>query len=126
MDLVLPFQYGGLPGLHLYGGPRWSSFKANFKYIGGNEDFDVTTEQWGWGMGLEGRYPMGASTDFVLGGGFDWFFDSKLQGHDTSYAPDGEDVNPRNDYEFSDADEAIHQPGFDLRVVIGLQMRLGG
>jgi hypothetical protein len=28
-------------------GPRYSTFNGNFKYVGGNEDFDIKSKQWG-------------------------------------------------------------------------------
>ena len=46
---------------------------------------------------------------------------STLTGHDTSYNPDGTSVNPREDYESSDADAAVGQPKFRPRLVTGLQ-----
>ena len=32
---------------YLYFGPRYGAFTGNFKFIGGNEDFDITNNQWG-------------------------------------------------------------------------------
>lgn len=111
--------------LVLFGGPRWASFTSTFDYIGGNENFDVVSTHWGWGVGLEGRYPMSASTSFVLGGGADWYLGSELDGHDTIYSPDLDPVNGRNDYTYDDADEAIHQPSLEWRLQLGVQYRLG-
>jgi hypothetical protein len=37
-------------------GPRYSSFTANFKYVIGNEDFDVTSKQFGIGLGAETQF----------------------------------------------------------------------
>ncbi len=39
-------------------GPRYSSFTANFKYVGGNEDFDVTSKQFGLGIGAETHFKL--------------------------------------------------------------------
>lgn len=36
-----------------------------------------------------------------------------VDGHDTSYSPEAEDANPKKDYTYSDADEAIGQPKLD-------------
>ena len=55
LDLAYPLIGGSPPPLSVYGGPRYARFTANFKYVGGNEDFDVRARQWGWGLGLDGR-----------------------------------------------------------------------
>jgi len=109
----------------LYGGVRYSSFKGNFKYVGGNEDFDVTSSHWGMAAGLEAHYPMTQRADLLLAGGAEYYFSSRLTGHDTSYAPNGDDVNPREDFGFSDADEAIDQPTWRPVLLLGVRYRLG-
>jgi hypothetical protein len=105
-------------------GPRHSRFKGTSEYIGGNEKFDVTSQHWGLGAGLESFFPVGARTDLGLGGGVDYYFASTLTGHDTSYSPDGSTVNGREDYSHSTADEAIHQPKLELRLMLGFSRRL--
>ena len=99
---------------------------ANFKFIGGNEDFDVTSNQWGLGIGLEGYFNITQNLQFVLAGGVDYFFAATLSGHDTKYSPDGDDVNPRNDYTYDDADDAINQLSWEPRAIIGLSYWFGG
>jgi len=110
---------------YLSGGPRFSHFKANFKYIGGNEDFDVRSKQWGLGLGLEKYYAVNPQIDLTLAIGVDYFAKTTLQGHDTSYSPDGETVNGREDFTFKDADKAINQPFFVPRVLIGVTYNFG-
>ena len=110
----------------VYGGPRYAMFTGNFNFVGGNEDFDITSKQWGFGIGLEGDFAMNPSTDFVILGGVEWFADSDLEGHDTVYGPDGETVNGRADYTFDDADAAVNQPQFEFRLMLGIQRRFGG
>ena len=110
---------------HFFGGVRYSRFKANFKYVGGNEDFDVTSSHWGLAAGLEAEFPMGAKMSLLLAGGGEYFFSSRLTGHDTSYSPDGDDVNPREDYSYSDANDAVDQPSFRPVVLLGFSYRLG-
>jgi hypothetical protein len=105
---------------YLYGGPRLSYFNGNFKYIGGNEDFDIKSKQWGLGVGLEKFYAMSAKIDLVLTAGLDYYKKSTLTGHDTSYSPNGETVNGRKDYTYADADKAIKQPQFVPRILIGV------
>ena len=60
-------------------GPRYSSFTANFKDVGGNEDFDVTSKQFGVGIDAESHFKMNAKMDFVLTTGLDYFFDAILR-----------------------------------------------
>jgi hypothetical protein len=123
----------GLDGLYpmgdrtnFFGGVRYSRFKANFKYVGGNEDFDVTSSHWGVAGGVEASYPMGRKTSLILSAGLEIFLSSRLTGHDTSYSPDGDHVNPRNDYDYTDADEAVGQPNWRPMMLVGVNYRLGG
>lgn len=112
-------------------GPRYSSFRGNFKYVGGNEDFDVTTKQFGAGLGAESHFKMNASLDLLVAIGLDYYFDSTLKGHDTQYSPDDDNVNAQNDnqndnveFTYNDADEAINQPDLTPRVMIGISYHL--
>jgi hypothetical protein len=123
----------GLDGLYpmgdrtnFFGGIRYSRFKANFKYVGGNEDFDVTSSHWGLAGGVEASYPMGRKTSLIVSAGGEIFLSSRLTGHDTSYSPDGDHVNPRNDYDYTDADEAVGQPNWRPMILVGVNYRLGG
>ncbi|MGB6123513.1 MAG: hypothetical protein WBG80_16520 [Bacteroidota bacterium] len=109
--------------LYLYGGVRYSMFTANFNFIGGNEDFDVTSNQWGVGLGAKGLFAVSNSIDFSVTAGFDNYFENALKGHDTSYSPDGLDVNGRNDYTYEDAAQAVNQPGFQPLFMIGVAYR---
>ena len=111
---------------NFFGGVRYSSFTANFKYVGGNEDFDVTSSHWGAAAGLEAEFPMGQRMSLILSGGAEYFFSSRLTGHDTSYSPDGDNVNPREDYSYSDADDAVGQPTFRPILLVGVSYKLGG
>ena len=126
-DLDLLWPTASVPGDEGYWsvGVRHSRFRGNFRYIGGNEDFDVTSSHWGLGVGGESRFVIGARTWLVIDAGLDWFPGARLQGHDTSYSPDGDDVNPREDYEYGDADGAINQPKLRPVILIGIQRRLG-
>jgi hypothetical protein len=110
---------------NFFGGVRYSSFTANFNFVGGNEDFDVTTSQWGLAAGLEAEFPMSSKMSLLVSGGGEYFFSSRLSGHDTSYSPDGDNVNPRKDYVYSDADNAVDQPVIRPVALIGISYRLG-
>lgn len=125
LDFLYPIGPSAERSLYVFGGPRHARFTGNFKYVGANEDFDVKSHQWGWGLGLEGNFPMGRRARFALSGGVDYFPKGRLYGHDTSYSPDGEDVNPREDFGYTDADDAINQPWLELRIMAGVDYHFG-
>lgn len=124
LDYMMPYSILNLKNSYLVFGPRYSSFTANFNYIGGNEDFDVTAKQWGIGIGAENYFKMSSKFDLIVATGLDYFFNSTLKGHDTQYSPNDDNVNAREDYEFKDANKAIKQPQFMPRLMIGLSMDL--
>ena len=112
-------------------GPRFSTFKGNFKYIGGNEDFDVKSHQWGIGGAIEHHFRMISNFSLVIQYGLDHYFPSTLTGHDTSYSPDNDNVNPTNDsqnennpFTYRDADRAIKQPVLMPRIMVGMNFNL--
>lgn len=119
-DFLYPVKLFSLSKTNLIIGPRYSMFTGNFKFIGGNEFFDVTADQWGIGAGLETHLGISPYLSFVVAAGFDYYFQSTLIGHDTAYSPDGQNVNPRRDYTFDDADNAINQPKYEFRIMGGL------
>lgn len=120
LDFTYPIKLFSLNKTNILVGPRYSMFTGNFKFIGGNEFFDVTADQWGIGTGLETHLGISPSMSFVVAAGFDYYFQSKLVGHDTAYSPDGQNVNPRRDYSFKDADDAVNQPKYEFRIMGGL------
>ena len=117
-DMLVPINIFSKSFIYL--GPRYSMFTANFKYVGGNEDFDVTSNQFGLGGGLETQFSLVPNLFMVFGAGAEYFFEGTLKGHDTSYSPDGDNVNPREDYSYSDADDAVNQPKILGRFMIGI------
>ena len=127
LDFIFPKSIFGLKHSYIIVGPRGSSFKGNFKYVGGNEEFDVVSSQWGLGAGVESHFTMSQNLDLVIALGLDYYLPSTLHGHDTSYSPDNDNVNPRNDNEnddtpftYKDANEAIYQPSFMPFAMIGV------
>lgn len=120
IDFRADFLYNFAGRTYIYAGPRFAMFKGNFNFIGGNEDFDVTSNQWGAGIGLENYFRISPVLDLVFSFGYDYFFSSTLYGHDTSYSPDGQDVNGRKNFTFEDADKAINQPKHNLKAMAGL------
>ena len=121
LDVLYPVEVFSLPRSNVYGGIRYARFNGNFKFVGGNEDFDVTSNHWGFGAGLESYIWMSRRIDLVVNAGLDYFFASRLSGHDTSYSPDESNVNPRNDYTYSDADAAVGQPKLEPLVMLGFR-----
>jgi len=131
LDFIFHKPMFGLQHSYIIMGPRGSSFKGNFAYIGGNEDFDVISNQWGLGVGLENRTSLSPKLNLVVAIGLDYYIPSTLTGHDTAYSPDNDNVNARNDNEnndepftYKDANEAISQPGFMPYAMLGLTLKL--
>ncbi len=104
---------------YLFFGPRYSMFTANFNFVGGNEFFSVTTNQFGLGGGLETAFRVSSRMNFVVSAGADYFFANNIAGHDTQYSPDGQDINPRN-FTYTDADNSVNQPKIAFRVMTGI------
>ncbi|MBD3221403.1 hypothetical protein GF314_09180 [bacterium] len=125
LDLMTPLtEIGGSPvsvGLGL----RHASFTGTFNFVGGNEKFDVTSSQWGVGLFLETAFAVSDRLDFMITAGADHFLDAALEGHDTTYDPDGDHANPRDGYDFESADDAVNQPTLEFHGLLGLRLRLG-
>ncbi|MGZ2370036.1 hypothetical protein ACXR6G_09645 [Ancylomarina sp. YFZ004] len=130
IDLLKPITLMGNSSSYWFIGPRYSKFKGNFKYIGGNEDFDVTSSQYGFGGGLESHYKISDNLKLVITGGLDYFLSAKLKGHDTAYYPDNDNVNARTNedtdtkFRYKDANKAIDQPKWMPRLLVGVQLDL--
>jgi len=123
LDFLYPVQWFSWKRLYFYGGPRRSYFTGHFEYVGGNEDFEVTSGSWGVGAGLEKHYAISRNLDLLLTAGADYQAKSTLSGHDTAYSPNGESVNGRKTFTYNDADEAIRQPLIVPRLLIGAVYR---
>jgi hypothetical protein len=123
LDLLYPVRLFGQSHLYAFGGLRRAWYKADYRFVGGNEDFEVTSNHWGLGGGLEKRYRMSPRVALILGGGLDYYFPSMIYGHDTSYSPDGTSVNGRAGYTYADADHAVGQPKLDPQMTLGFEFR---
>jgi len=119
-DFLYRVKWLGMPDAFVYGGPRYVLFTANFNFVDGNENFDITSSHWGWGAGILSSFRISKKLKLVVDGGLDYFIAAPISGHDTTYDPNGEDVNPREDYTYDDADEAINQPKLGLRLMMGI------
>ncbi|PKQ61704.1 hypothetical protein BZG02_14870 [Labilibaculum filiforme] len=130
IDFLKPMTLMGNTSSYWFIGPRYSKFRGNFKYVGGNEDFDVTSPQFGFGGGFESHYKISDGLKLIIIGGLDYYLPAKLQGHDTSYYPDNDNVNARTNNEtdtnfrYKDADKAVDQPKFMPRFLVGIQLDL--
>lgn len=125
MDFMFPMKIADfLDDSYLNVGPRYSRFKGNFKYIGGNEDFDIVSNQFGLGAGLGNFFEINSKLDFEVNLGLDYYIPNTLTGHDTSYSPDNDNVNPREDYDYKDADKAVFQPKFSPYILLGINYKL--
>ncbi len=131
LDFLFPKSVFGLKNSFIVLGPRGSSFKGTFKYIGGNEEFDVISHQGGLGGGIENHVRMNQKLSLVVVLGLDYYLPGTIHGHDTSYSPDNDNVNTRNDnqnndtpFNYKDADKAIYQPGFMPYALIGVNLKL--
>ncbi|MBD3274471.1 MAG: hypothetical protein GF372_04135 [Candidatus Marinimicrobia bacterium] len=124
MDFIYEASWFKKKTTYMFFGPRYTHFKGNFEFINGNEVFDIISDQWGVGLGLEQHYRMNSNLEFIMSAGFDYYPPSTIEGHDTAYSPDGEYVNPREEFEYEDADKAIHQPKYQPRIMLGVNYRL--
>jgi hypothetical protein len=124
LDFLYQVRLLGMEDAHVFAGARYSLFAGDFVFVGGNEDFEVESNQWGIGVGARASFPMGKRFSFTLLAGADYFFSATLTGHDTSYSPDGETINGKHDYSFSTADAAIHQPKLQPSFMIGISYGL--
>jgi len=131
LDFMIPKSIFNIEDSYLVIGPRFSTFMGDFKYVGGNEDFEVKSHQWGIGSDIEHHFRMKKNLEFVLNYGLDLYAPSTLTGHDTSYSFSNDNVNPNNDnqnenieFTYKDADKAINQPKFMPHIMIGVNFNL--
>ncbi len=123
-DLRFDFLYNlnlkGPKAVYVFAGPRYAMFDAHFHYVGANEEFDVTSNPWGLGIGMKGLFAISNRVDLTLSGGVDNYFDSSLHGHDTTYNPDNQNVNPKENFTYQDARAVVNAPHLLGVLMIGL------
>lgn len=108
-----------------YGGPRYSFYRANFTYEGDNEEFAVKHDTHGFGMGLRIESRISQRSSLFAKAGLDYYVPSKLYGHGKfTYNPDDKDDNPRGDYSYEDADNAVNQPTWTPVITVGISYRI--
>jgi hypothetical protein len=124
LDFAYPVKLFSIRKSLLYVGPRYSMHTSTFEFVGGNEFFDISSSQFGLGLGLETYFGISPNLSLVFSGGFDYYFDAQISGHDSAYNPDGTNVSGREDYTYQDADAAINQPKYEFRFLVGLNFGL--
>ncbi len=126
-DLLYDLELFEKSETFVFAGPRYSNFTGSFHYVGGNEQFDVTSRQWGIGGGIESHHRLlnNQGMDLVVSAMLDYYLESPISGHDTTYKPGGGDVNARRNYTFGDADGAIRQPKLVPRIMVGINRKFG-
>ena len=72
---------------------------------------------------METHFVISDKTSFQMQLGVDFYQETELAGHDTVYSPDGTDINPREDYDYGSADDAIDQPDVEVLAMMGLLVR---
>lgn len=132
---VWDFRADGVWGIAVKGftdvglslGVRYSIYSGRFKYVGDNEDFTITSNAWGFGVGARGSLPINKKLSLTAAAGLDWFPTQTLYGHDASYSSDN--VNDgRTDgngvpYTWSSADRAVNQPWLLPNLLVGVSWR---
>ncbi|HMK38324.1 MAG TPA: hypothetical protein VK569_03220 [Bacteroidota bacterium] len=122
-DLRLDFLYNlnirGPRAIFIFAGPRFSMFDAHFHYVGANEEFDVTSNPWGIGFGVKGMFAISPRVDLTLTGGLDNYFDTSIHGHDTTYNPDNQNVNPHENFTYKDAKAEVNTPRLQGILMLG-------
>ncbi len=124
IDISLPVYRKKDFIIRAYGGARYVKYTAHFDYQGGNEAFDVYSNPWGVGLGLRMELPFSQNYTVGLDLGLDYYIPDTLSGHGNFYNPSNEDDNPRDDYTYSDADNAVNQPKYSPKAVLYIQYRL--
>ena len=124
LDFMHQINILSLKNAYLYAGIRHSSFTGTFDFIGGDELFDVDADQWGLGTGIDTYFRMVPAWIFLFPLVLNIISHLHWMGHDASYSPDGEYVNQRQNYTYSNADNAINQPKFIPKLLIGVNFHL--
>lgn len=124
LDFAYPINLFSIRKSLFYVGPRYSMHTSTFDFVGGNEFFDISTSQFGLGAGLETYFGISPNLSFVFSGGFDYYFDSQIGGHDSFYNPDGTDISGREGFTYQDAAKSINQPKYEFRFMAGLSFGL--
>jgi hypothetical protein len=120
IDLLHHVKLLSLKRAFVYGGVHYSHLTGSFDFVGGNEFFDVYSNQWGLAAGLDNYFRVSSDIDLFISVGTVYFFPSTLKAHDSEYSPNGQIINQRENYTYSDADRAVNQPKLIPKLLVGL------
>jgi hypothetical protein len=120
LDVIWYLHVARLQHAGVYAGIRRDMFRGRFRFVGGNEDFTIEANDWGFGAGARGEIRLGRSVNLVGAFGIDLYPRSTLYGHDTNYSSDGSAENPRAGYDWKDADKAVNQPRLVPSLMVGI------
>ncbi|MBK9515880.1 MAG: hypothetical protein IPO09_00750 [Anaeromyxobacter sp.] len=122
VDGVWGLKVSGLQDAGVFGGVRYSMYSGRFKYVGGNEDFIITSNAWGLGVGARGSLAVNRRWSLTASLGLDWFPTQTVYGHDASYSSNNVN-NGRENFTWSDADRAVNQPWLLPSLLVGVSWR---
>ena len=119
-DFLYNLNFRGPKAIYVFAGPRYAMFDAHFRYVGANEEFDITSNPWGIGFGMKGLFAISSRVDLTLSAGVDQYFDTSMHGHDTTYNPDDQNVNAHENFTYKDAKAVVNTPRLQGVLLIGL------
>jgi len=125
LDAIWFLKVKGYERVGIFAGLRHDMFRGDFRYVGGDEDFEVTADDWGFGLGARGEMKLSRRLSLLGSVGLDFYPVSTLYGHDASYSSSGGSTNARDNgngytYRWKDADKAINQPRLMPSLMVGL------
>ncbi len=124
MDFEYKLDIKGPHATFLYAGVRNSFFDGTYRYVGANEEFDITSDQWGIGIGAKGMFSISSRVDLALTVGVDSYFNGAIHGHDTTYNPNNDNVNPHENFTYEDAAGVVNVPRLVPVLMIGLSYNI--
>ena len=125
LDAIWFLKVKGYQRVGIFAGLRHDMFRGDFRFVGGDEDFEVSADDWGLGIGARGEMRLSGRISLVGSVGLDFYPVSTLYGHDATYSSSGGSTNARQDnngytYGWKDAANAINQPRLMPTLMIGL------
>ena len=122
-DAVWKLKVWRIDDAGLFAGVRYSMFRGRFKYVGGNEDFTISSDAWGVGVGARATWPVTHRLAVTAALSLDWFPTQTLYGHDATYSSNNVN-NGRENFTWSDANAAVNQPWLLPSFLVGMSWGL--
>lgn len=123
VDYLYPLNWPEPMQTRLFAGFRYASYSGLFMYD--TEQLEVTTQVQGWGFGFEIGYPLSSRWEVVIQNGWDFYSAPTLSSGQVVYSPGGGQENASGGFTYKEANDAIFQPRFEIRWMVGVNMRLG-